>query len=336
MIQFQCFCLMILSSLLVPLYSHWAKKRQVVDIPNARSSHAGVTPRGGGLVFVGLWMGWLLTQYGDLPHWVIASLCPPVLLLMCLGFWDDLCDLSAVGRLIGQIVAAGFFLGVLTALSDHPITLFGLPVWIEMPMALLALVWSTNLFNFMDGTDGIASLEALWVFIPGSFLLSHYHAWPLLWVTSGLSACIFGFLIWNWPKATIFMGDVGSSVLGFVIVAIALSAEHFYGCPIWYWLVLYGVFWFDATVTLCRRALCKQPIWQAHRLHAYQRLHQSGVSHLNVLKWLSGINALLTVLVLLTLQFAWLSFANMIALTLCILTLYYRKIEHLKPFSKIT
>ena len=336
MMQFQLLCLMILSSLLVPMYAYWAKKRRVVDVPNARSSHQVVTPRGGGIVFVGLWMCWLLTQYGQLPHWVIFSLCPPVLLLMFLGFWDDLCDLSAAGRFLGQIVAAGFFLGALTILSGHPIILFGLPVWLCVPMALLALVWSTNLFNFMDGTDGIASLEALWIFLPGGALLYHYNAWPLLLVTTALSACIVGFLIWNWPKAKIFMGDVGSSVLGFVVVATALSAQHLYDCPVWYWLVLYAVFWFDATVTLCRRALDKQPIWQAHRLHAYQRLHQSGVSHLNILKCISFVNALLTVLVFATLYFDFLSFAKMIALTLCILTLYYRRIERLKPFSKIT
>ncbi len=132
------------------------------------------------------------------------------------------------------------------------------------------------------------------------------------------------------------MGDVGSSVLGFLVMAVALMAYQMYDCPIWYWVVLYGVFWFDATVTLCRRALCKQPIFQAHRLHAYQRLYQSGVSHLNILKWISLVNALLTGLVFLTLYFSFLSSAKMIALTLCILTLYYRRIEYLKSFSRIT
>jgi Fuc2NAc and GlcNAc transferase len=146
-------------------------------------------------------------------------------------------------------------------------------------LAVLALVWLTNLYNFMDGIDGLAAGEAVAVAAAGGALLwssGEAGLASVAWTTGAASA---GFLLWNWPPARIFMGDVGSGFLGFLFGALALASDRSGAAPAWLWLVLLGAFVGDATLTLARRAWYREPLALAHRKHAYQRLVQSGLSH---------------------------------------------------------
>lgn len=317
----------------MPVYSMLARRWRVLDVPNARSSHQQVTPRGGGIVFLSLWLIWLFWKQHSLPDFLLYPVVPPIVLLMGIGFLDDMRGLSFKWRLCVQWAAAGIFLFLLYRHTGESITLFSLPFWLSVPTLLVLLVWSTNLYNFMDGIDGITATEGLFIFLPMSIILMQYEAWPLILILFALSATLLGFLVWNWPKATLFMGDVGSTVLGFLVIAFALIAYHCYDCPIWYWIILYGVFWFDATLTLCRRAWHCQRIWEAHRSHAYQRLHQAGLSHQSILIWIIVLNLILVGIVSLSVYLRDFPPALSLTLTLGVLSLYYRKVGHLKQFS---
>jgi Fuc2NAc and GlcNAc transferase len=147
--------------------------------------------------------------------------------------------------------------------------------------AVIAVVWATNLFNFMDGIDGIAAIEAVSMGTLGGllFLLKHESSWATL--SFVVAAAALGFLKWNWSPATIFLGDVGSSFLGFVFGAIAISSERTGSLPFLVWVILFAAFIVDATVTLARRI--PRGRWgYPHRSHAYQRAVQSGFSHARV------------------------------------------------------
>ena len=155
--------------------------------------------------------------------------------------------------------------------------------WAGHGLALLGIVWTLNLFNFMDGIDGIAASEAVFISCSGA-LLSFIHGQSgqilVLGLTFGSAA--LGFLLWNWPPATIFMGDVGSGYLGYVISVMALVAARDNPAAVLIWLILGGVFFVDATVTLLRRAIRRERLHQAHRCHAYQRLARQWGSHRRV------------------------------------------------------
>lgn len=194
------------------------------------------------------------------------------------GFMDDRWHLSARWRLLAQIVAAGWVVWHLL-----PPSLSTLGIVVE-PRALGALltgvlvVWMINLFNFMDGIDGLASLEAVSVSAGAAIVAFTTHPDSVtmpLWLFAAATA---GFLIWNRPPARIFMGDAGSGFLGLVVAAFALSAAADGAPLLWSWLILVGAFMTDATVTLIRRVLRGEKFYLAHRSHAYQyasRLYRS-------------------------------------------------------------
>jgi len=159
------------------------------------------------------------------------------------------------------------------------------------PIYTLGLVWLINLFNFMDGIDGIAAIEAVCV-LSGCVLLLWFQgaplqtlAWPML-----LAVTVVGFLLWNWPPASIFMGDVGSGFLGYVLGCFLVDTAVAGLIPVWSWLILLGVFVVDATVTLVRRALSGARWYEAHRSHAYQHAAQKWKSHRKVSLAVLGIN----------------------------------------------
>ena len=152
--------------------------------------------------------------------------------------------------------------------------------WAGTVLATLGIVWFLNLFNFMDGIDGIAASEAIFV-AAGGALLSPGAA-GVAAAGSVFAACCGGFLLWNWPPAKIFLGDVGSGYLGYVIAVLALAATHDNPVAGWVWLILGGVFFVDATLTLLRRLRRGERVYQAHRSHAYQHLARRWGSHLRV------------------------------------------------------
>jgi Fuc2NAc and GlcNAc transferase len=247
---------LLLEWLVLRLVRHY----QLLAIPNARSSHVDATPTLGGIAIVLTVCGYLLSQ-------VSAGVDPAVGLLLgggllaIVGFGDDIRDLSALVRLACQVVAVAL---VLVYLST------GWSWWLLGLVAFL-LVWQVNLYNFMDGIDGIAGAQVL-VFCTGVTLVTGgVPGWlgELVWLLLGSA---LGFLAFNWPPAKIFMGDVGSGFLGLVLgfLVVTLAEETF--LPLVASLILLAGFWFDASYTLCVRIVTGQNFLSAHRSHIYQKL----------------------------------------------------------------
>ena len=264
---------------------NFALSRGLLDVPNERSSHKVPTPRGGGAaIAVTAMTGFgILAALHRLDFAAFAALAGG-LAVAAVGFVDDRQALPAVVRLSAHVTAAMWalaWLGGLSALrvGGHLISLGGLgPV-----VGVLGIVWVLNLFNFMDGIDGLAASEATFVAWSGALLTAAESA------SSGVAAAALvfgasclGFLRWNWPPAQIFMGDVGSGYLGYVIAVLALAATRENPVALWAWLILGGVFFVDATVTLLRRLLRGERVYEAHRTHAYQWLARRWGSHAKV------------------------------------------------------
>ncbi|MBA1265629.1 MraY family glycosyltransferase [Stutzerimonas stutzeri] len=261
---------------LTAVLRRYALRRQLLDVPNGRSSHVVPTPRGGGVAIVAVVVGLLpvLWLYEAVNASLVWALFGAGLAVALLGFADDHGHIAARWRLLGHFVAAMwamFWLGGLPAL-----TLFGMtlePGWLGNLLGLLFLVWMLNLYNFMDGIDGLASVEAI------SVCLGVLVCYGLAASSDGarqgdvellLAAAVAGFCCWNFPRARIFMGDAGSGFLGIVLGILALGAAWVVPQLLWSWLILLGVFIVDATFTLLRRLLRGEAVYQAHRSHAYQ------------------------------------------------------------------
>jgi Fuc2NAc and GlcNAc transferase len=271
------------------LLTGWVRRfvlhRSVLDIPNERSSHTTPTPRGGGLAIAlvtlaaVLWSG----ATGGITPQVAIGLFGGGLLVAAAGWVDDLRPLRASVRALMQTIAAAWFLlwagGMpLLRFSGDPVSL-GPAGGI---LALVGIVWSVNLYNFMDGIDGLAGGQAVIAGGTGAALLLASGSPGLALVAAALAGSSLGFLRWNWAPARIFMGDVGSGVIGFFFGALAVLSERGGGPPLAVWLLLGGVFLFDATVTLLRRMLRGARWYAAHRSHAYQRAILLGWSHARV------------------------------------------------------
>ncbi len=259
----------------------YALKRNVLDLPNARSSHSVPTPRGGGLSFILLLpilLGWHAWQYSaSTPVMLVLGGC--TLALAAAGWLDDHRPLSARLRFGLQSLIALTGLLALPTLPTLPLPGVELPLtfWL-LPLLLVVLVWITNLYNFMDGIDGLATLEALSVLLSGSLLL---------WLTGAeqyrllalLCAPLLGFLYWNLPQARIFMGDVCSAPLGLLLALLAVWLAAETAVNLWCWLVLLSVFVVDASWTLLVRLLTGQRWSEPHRSHGYQILARRWNSH---------------------------------------------------------
>ena len=248
----------------------YALRTSLVDLPDARRVHTHPTPRGGGAAIVivslaGVAAGGVLHQ---IPEPVVHALLFGGGAVALVGWIDDRRGLPAPLRAVVHVAAAAWALTV-TDVGLSPIT---------FALAALWIVWSTNLYNFMDGIDGLAGIEAVSVGIVSGLLLFTAGRPDLALVPLVAAASSAGFLAWNWPPAKVFMGDVGSGFLGFLFGTMAVVSEWWGAVPVVTWVMLLGVFVFDATVTLVRRAARRERWYQAHRSHAYQRLVQAGVS----------------------------------------------------------
>ncbi|MGO3841001.1 MAG: MraY family glycosyltransferase [Alcaligenes pakistanensis] len=251
----------------------YAVERNVIDVPNARSSHTRPTPRGGGVAFVATFLLLGLISALLLPSdtGTAIAILGAGLLVALVGFLDDHGHIPARWRLAAHFSAAIWILYWLG--GPPPITLLGASIptsWLLSIILAFFLVWLLNLYNFMDGIDGIASAQAICVCIGGALLylvngLPDIAFYPLL-----LACSVAGFLIWNFPPARIFMGDAGSGFLGITLGGLTIQAAWVDDRLFWSWLILSGVFISDATWTLIRRLLRKEKIYEAHRSHAYQ------------------------------------------------------------------
>ena len=192
-------------------------------------------------------------------------------------------------------------------------------------VAVIAVVWAVNFFNFLDGIDGYIGTEVVFIGISAYILTGEI-------IGLVLAASVGGFLILNWQKAKIFMGDVGSTLLGFIVAILAIYYQNTEKTSIVVWLILTSVFWFDATITLLRRIRNKEKLSQAHRNHAYQRIVQSGRSHQKTVLFALLINAAGFCLAFLAMKFNNLSLLFLL-FDIAILTVVLRYVDGKKPFS---
>ncbi|MGE5579004.1 MAG: MraY family glycosyltransferase [Bacillota bacterium] len=275
---------LIASTILTMAVYRYALAKGVMDIPNSRSSHTRPTPRGGGIAFVITFSVYLAISWlrNSVDQGLVLALVGGGLAIAIVGWIDDHKGLSAGLRLTVHLVAAAWAvmwirpdeldLGVLLVSSQVPLFV----------VAILLIAWCTNLFNFMDGIDGIASVEAI---------SCGFAIWLLARGTTGgaiaslslvFSLAVLGFLPMNWSPARIFMGDVGSGYLGFTLGTLIVASRRHGGPPAFAWLIILAVFLTDATLTLIRRLIQGEPLHEAHRSHVYQLAVQSGFSHRQV------------------------------------------------------
>jgi Fuc2NAc and GlcNAc transferase len=261
----------VVAALLARLLIAVAFHRSILAVPNERSSHTIPTPTLGGMsiaVPVLAWCGYRIGQ--DPLGW--AALCGGGLLAV-LGVFDDLHDLAARVRFPIQCIAVAIALSMVPVALPLVVTPLSIqPPWLVFGIDFLILLWMVNLYNFMDGIDGIAAAQCI-AFCAGVLLIGHPAAFltEFLWVLLGAAA---GFLWFNRAPARIFMGDVGSGLLGLLVGVASLTLDARNEMPFIASLILLAGFWFDATYTLCVRIATGQKFTSAHRSHLYQKCAQ--------------------------------------------------------------
>lgn len=266
----------------------WLIARGIYDTPSARSSHTTLKPRGGGIALLAVVLpAWLIAGWlTDAPPWALTGLTA---LLAVLSFVDDVRGLSAAVRLPihGAAVAAG-----LIALDPPALVPTLLPGWLDVTVTALAWLWFVNLYNFMDGIDGITGVQTVAVAAglgAVALVVGDGVAGAVLpWLLAGGAA---GFLWWNWAPARVFLGDVGAVPLGFALgwLLLDLAATGYLVAA----LILPGYYLVDATVTLARRLLRGARVWRPHKEHAYQRAVQRGLCHSAVARRVAAADLLL-------------------------------------------
>lgn len=276
---------LIASYLLTLVIRRAAGRLGLIDVPNGRSSHAVPTPTGGGLAIVvssTLALG-LLAALGIVPPRLFLALVPGGAAVAAVGFIDDRKSLPAHIRLLVHFIAAAW-----AVVCIGPVHLFNVGPdgrglnWLDYAISTVGIAWFLNMFNFMDGIDAIAASEAVFL-CAGTALLALFSVAVSYIAASAvvIGAASAGFLVWNWPPAKTFMGDVGSGYLGFVFAVLGVASGAHSGSALCSCLILAGVFVVDSTFTLVRRFMRGERITEAHRTHAFQVLAQR-MGHRNV------------------------------------------------------
>lgn len=282
------------SALLTAPVRHWLLRRRLLDLPGARRSHAIPTPRGGGLAIVAtLVLAWLLWPGGLLAWW------PPMVAvagMALIGWLEDRMELPARWRFAGQLAIALWLVAAIGGVTR--VDVVGITVdipWLWNGLAVVGVIWLINLYNFMDGSDGLAAGQGLWAGLAFAvlFALAGYPQAAAFAVAA--AGAWGGFLFWNRPPAGIFMGDVGSLALGTLVAAFAVIGATNGAVSIWVSFMVSSVFVVDATATLLARVARGERWYTAHRQHAYQRLLDRGWSHGQVM----GLYLLVNVFVVL-------------------------------------
>lgn len=263
----------------------------MVDLPNARSSHSTPTPRGGGIAIVIASISGLaaLAALNRIDGGLLAAMAVGGLAVAGVGLADDRYQLPASARFIVHLCAAVWAVRCLGGLA--PIAFGERNVelhWVGDALAVVALVAAINIFNFMDGIDGLAASEA--TFIAVAVLAFGAGAHGSAGAALVFAAACGGFLVWNWPPARIFMGDVGSGFIGFAVGVLIIAAARQQAAAPFVGMILGGVFIVDATVTLLRRLVRGERLHQAHRTHAYQWLARRWNSHRYVTLAMLAVN----------------------------------------------
>ncbi len=290
---FVAVCVFAASWLLTGALRGWLSAHAILDRPVARSSHQVPVPRGAGLaVMPALALGWLALAWQNAPRGTLVVLAAAAALAI-LSWRDDRGSLPVPIRLGAHAVAvlAGLF-----ALPDAPVFQGALPPILDHAAAAVLWLWFVELYNFMDGIDGIAGVEttALGIGLAVVFAGSYDTAAALALVAA---AAALGFLRWNWHPAQIFLGDVGSVPLGFLFGWLLLFAA---AQGLWAPALILPLYYLaDASITLGRRVIRRAPFWQAHREHFYQRALGPGGDHAAVARLVLAADAALVALALL-------------------------------------
>jgi Fuc2NAc and GlcNAc transferase len=273
----------------------YALKRALFDLPNHRSLHQLPTPRGGGLGIVLSVLGYVLygLLFGTIDRQLGVALIGGGTLIAGVGTADDIHSLSAGTRLAVHFAAAIWAVWWLGGFPAIDVGLTHLHVGVAGGVAAVVLiVWATNLYNFMDGIDGLAASEAFFIAGCAGVLLMTRNAPSIASISFVVFGAALGFLYWNWEPAKIFLGDGASGFLGFTFGTLAVWSENSGALPIIVWFILGSVFFMDASITIVRRL--HGGMWRyAHRTHAYQRAVVSGLSHSRVVLIIAGFNLVL-------------------------------------------
>ena len=272
----------LLTAWLTRRFSHPGSWLYILDHPNGRSLHSNPTPRSGGVALlagIGVTIFGVVWRYGAQSEliWLGVS----VAVLTVISYVDDRRPLPVGVRLLAQIITSGMLLAggfVLSGVSLPGTTWIWLP-WAGYVISMVFIVWMINLYNFMDGMDGFAGGMAVIGFTTFAILGWMHGDAVFACVSLVVGAAAAGFLVFNFPPARIFLGDVGSAPLGLIAAGLTLWGIRDAVFPLWIALLIFSPFIVDASVTLIRRLVIGERIWEAHRSHYYQRLVQVGWGH---------------------------------------------------------
>ncbi len=256
--------------------------KNIVDLPNERSMHQGQVPRGGGLIIVAmLLVALVILSFTSGRSQLFLALSVIVLLWSGLSWWDDKHDLSPKLRLILQIVFAALTVSALGWVDNIQLSSsLRIPLlWIGALSTFVGVLWLANLYNFMDGMDGFAAAQTIIASLTFGFWFWAFGDLEIAFICLVVASASYGFLLWNWQPAKIFMGDVGSVSMGVFFACLIIIASTRFDVPVVSMVMLLGVFVFDASLTILRRAINLQKIWLPHRQHYYQRLGLAGMAH---------------------------------------------------------
>ena len=287
-----CMATTIITSLGCGLIRYIAKKKSILmDLPNKRSSHNTPMPRGGGapmavsiitsIIFLGIFRPELVPA-----KWVY-SICLGGGLITWIGWQDDRYSLSPQIRFFVHLIASVWAIKWLLPSSTPLIYKYMAGFWIA---------WSINFYNFMDGIDGLAGSEAVFVGLSAGYIagrLGMLQTFTINWI---IASAALGFLFWNWHPAKVFMGDAGSGFLGYTFGCLTISSGVGWNGGFSMYLLLLFLFWGDATFTLLKRIIRGEKFWEAHSQHLYQRAVKKGYSHHTVTLLFVSINMILFII----------------------------------------
>jgi UDP-N-acetylmuramyl pentapeptide phosphotransferase/UDP-N-acetylglucosamine-1-phosphate transferase len=281
-------CVFVATFVLTGVVLRFLRTHAIFDYPNQRSSHSIPTPKGAGIAVIGcICVAWIIISWSTPMAGVSLAVVFAALALAAVSWFDDLKGLSPLWRFLAQITAVAFVIMLAWSPPKSEIIIFGGLVHIIWGKIALCLVWVwfINLFNFMDGIDGITGVETATIGIGVAVVVAIAGLAPFLGLLGiAVTASALGFLWWNWHPAKIFLGDVGSVPLGFLLgwllLQLAVNGQ-------WVPATILPLYYFaDATITLVRRGLRIEKVWQAHHEHFYQRATANGLNHGEVVQYI--------------------------------------------------
>lgn len=262
-----------------------ALKLRIVATPNERTLHVGVIPRGGGIVIAGVWLAFLTMSFfnGQIGQGDFLALFGGGAALAVLGVVDDAIDVKALPKFVTHIVIVAWGLYWAGGMPDLALSSTQIDLgWPGLLFGVLALLWAINLYNFMDGIDGMAGSGAVFISATMGVFLSLAGNLQFANLCFLLAAACAAFVWFNWPPAKLFMGDAGSGFLGYIFGILIVVTVRDEPTLLWVWLITMGYFLTDTTTTLLLRIRYVKKFYGTHRFHAYQSLAKRTGDHSRV------------------------------------------------------